>query len=292
MKGPWLSLCSVNPEIGIAHKLDKLGQPAAARKRVAVVGGGPAGMRAALFCHERGHEVTLYESSDRLGGLLRLMDAPTFKWPLVNYREYLIGQLAKSSVSVKLKTKATRDAIAAEDYDAVIIAIGAQPKLPPIPGTDQCWNVLAVFGHEKELGHRCVVIGGSESGTEVALYLAENGHDTTVLTRGSVLAPDATPIHYRETIEEYIATRPEFHVIFNATATTVGNGYVLYKPRDGQLQRIECDSVVALGGMYSRHDEAMSFHGLAADTFVIGDCYEPGNLHECNRGAYAASHQI
>jgi len=292
LKGEWLSICSVNPEMGIAHKLDKLIRPVTHKKRVAVIGGGPAGMRAAIYCDERGHEVTLFEASNRLGGQLKLMDAPTFKWPLVNFREYLIKQLAKSQVSVKLNTRATREMLAKEEYDAVIIAIGAQPKVPPIPGAERCWNIFTVFGHEKELGYRCVVIGGSESGTEAGIYLAENGHDTTVLTRRRRLAPDATPIHYRETMEGYIAACPLFHSVLHATATEVGNGYVAYTDKNGQTRRIECDSVVALGGMAPLHDEAIALYGLAAETFVIGDCYEVGNLFKCNRGAYSASHQI
>jgi len=292
LTGNWLSICSVNPEIGIAHKLDKLTRPVVRKKKVAVIGGGPAGMRAALFCSERGHSVTLYEASDKLGGQLKLMDYPTFKWPLRNYREYLIRQLLKTDVTIKLNTKATSGMLETKRYDAIILALGAEPKVPPIPGAERCWNLFTVFGNEEKLGRRCVVIGGSESGTEAGLYLAENGHDTTVLTRGAILAPEATPIHYRETIQEFYEALPNFHAICQVNTTRIEEDYVEYSDQSGKVSRIECDSVVALGGMNPLQEQAMALYGIAEETYMIGDCFEVGDIHTCNRGAYFASHQI
>jgi 2,4-dienoyl-CoA reductase-like NADH-dependent reductase (Old Yellow Enzyme family)/thioredoxin reductase len=292
LTGHWLSFCTVNPEIGIAHRLDKLTRPAGNPKKVAIVGGGPAGMRAALYAAERGHDVTLYEQTDRLGGQLKLMDAPSFKWPLVNYREYLINQLAKSKVRVLLNTLATPEILLPEDYDVLIAALGASPKLPPIPGAERCKNIFQVFGHEKELGKRCVVIGGSESGTEAGMYLAENGHDTVVLTRQDGLALDATPIHYRETMQEFYGELPDFRFITHAAATEVGEGSVTYRDADGNLHKLECDSVVALGGMQAHQQEAMALYACAKDFYMIGDCRSVGNLHTGSRDAYAVTHQF
>lgn len=276
LTGHWNSFCTVNPELGIAHKLDKLTRP--------------AGMRAALYAAERGHAVTLFEASDALGGQLKLMDAPTFKWPLVNYREYLIRQIHKSAVDVRLGTRA--DAEALRGFDVVIMALGATPKKPPIPGAEKARTVFEVFGHEAELGRRCVVIGGSESGTEAAMYLAENGHDTVVLTRQDGLALDATPIHYREIMQEFYAGLDHFGYISGASATAIGDGYVEYTDRHGETRRIECDSVVALGGMAPKQDEALSLYDGSADFYLIGDCRQVGNLHTGSRDAYAVTHQF
>ncbi len=292
LKGNWLSYCSVNPEMGINHRIQKLTKPASGKRKVAVVGGGPAGMRAALMAEERGYDVTLFEQSDRLGGQLNLMDAPTFKWPLVNYREWLKEELAVSSVEVRLNTKADKAALEAGGYDAVILALGAEPKTPPIPGAETAWNIFTVFGNEAKLGKRCVVIGGSESGTEAGLYLAENGHQVTILTRADTLAEDATPIHYRETIDEYYQTMDNISYVTGATTEEIGDGYVSYRTADGTVHRVECDSVVALGGMASRRDEAIAMFGVTADTFMIGDCQRVGNLHTCNRGAYSVVHNL
>ncbi len=292
LSGEWLSYCSVNPRMGIEHRLEKLTRPVTAKRNVAVVGGGPAGMRAAILAHERGYDVTLFEATDRLGGQLKLMDAPTFKWPLVQYRDWLIAQLAEYGVDVRLNTPATREMLEEGGYDAVILALGARPKTPPIPGADKAYSIFTVFGNEDKMGKKCVVIGGSESGTEAGLYLAENGHEVTILTRSHTLASDATPIHYRETIDEYYQTLSGISYVTHATATEIGDGYVEYRTADGETHRIECDDVVALGGMGSLHDEAMALYGVAADTFMIGDCATVGNLHVCNRGAYAAVHNL
>ena len=292
LEGEWLSYCSVNPRMGIEHRLDKLTRPTAGTHKVAVVGGGPAGMRAAILAAEKGHAVTLYEATDRLGGQLKLMDAPTFKWPLVRYRQWLEDQLAKTNVEVRLNTPATKPLLEQEGFDTVILALGATPKTPPIPGAERAYNIFTLFGHHEKLGRRCVVIGGSESGTEAGLYLAENGHEVVILTRGETLAPDATPIHYRETIDEYYQSLEHISYVTGATTTEIGDGYVEYRTAEGECVRVDCDDVVALGGMQPLWEEACGLYGVTADTYMIGDCQTVGNLHLCNRGAYAVVNNL
>ena len=292
LDGEWLSYCSVNPRMGIEHRLNKMTRPVSGHRSVAVVGGGPAGMRAALLAAQRGYDVTLFEASDVLGGQLRIMDAAAFKWPLVRYREWLIRQLEESHVTVRLNTPATRAMLEAGGFDAVILALGAQPKQPPIPGAERARNVFTTFGHEEELGRRCVVIGGSESGTETALYLACAGHEVTILTRNETLAYDATPIHYRETMDELYQQLDNISYITKATATGIGDGYVEYRSADGALHRIECDDVVALGGMRPLQEEALALCGVCVDTHIIGDCRSVGNLRLCNRDAFAVVNNL
>ncbi len=292
LEGKWLSFCTVNPKLGINHKLDQFVKPAAGKKKVAIAGGGPAGMRAALYCAERGHDVTLFEQSGQLGGQLRIMDGASFKWPLVNYREYLIRQVEKAAIDVRLNTAATPEQIRAGGYDALILALGAEPKAPPVPGAERCYNVFDAFTKGDQMGKRVVVIGGSESGTEAGMCLAEQGHEVTVLSRGTRLAPDATPIHYRECMQESIACLDTFHSILSATTTEIGDGYVIYTDAAGEQHRIECDDVVALGGMRARHDEALAFNGTAQQIFRIGDCRMVGCVRDCNRAAYVTAMQL
>ena len=130
-------VCSVNPRIGIAHVADKLYPAKPLRsKKVAVIGGGPAGMKAALVAADRGHRVTLFEASDALGGQLKHADHLPDKWALRNYKNYLISELEKSTVTVKLGTEADPAALEAEGYDAVIAGLGSKPKTAPVPGAD------------------------------------------------------------------------------------------------------------------------------------------------------------
>ncbi len=292
LDGKWISVCTVNPAIGMAHKLEKFIEPVNGVKNVAVVGGGPAGMRAALMCAERGHKVTLFEKSDALGGQLKIMDHASFKWPLVKYREYLKAQLDKAGVDIRLNCEVTAETLDGQGYDAVILALGATPKTPNIPGVEKAWDILSVFGNEDKLGKNVVVVGGSESGVEAAMYLCENGHNATVLTRQASLAPEATPIHYREIMQEAYCKLEGFDAVLEATTTEIGDGYVKYIDCDGNEQTIACDSIVALGGMEAHQDEAIALHGFAARTFMIGDCRQVGCIRDCNRTALAAAGQI
>ena len=292
LEGHWNSFCTVNPEIGIAHKLDKLTRPAGPKKKVAVAGGGPAGLRAAVYCAQRGHDVTIYEASGRLGGQLCLMDGPSFKWPLVRYRDYLIRQAEKAGVRVLLNTKAEPETLKGAGYDILIAALGARPKRPPIEGAEKCFTSFEALAGEEKLGRRCVVIGGSETGTEVAMYLAERGHETLLLTRQAMLAPDATPIHYRETMQEFYAGLENFSWRPRVSVIRVGDGFVEYRDEAGALCRADCDSVVALGGMEPQQEAAMALYGCADEFYMIGDCRQVGNIHTGSRDAYAVSHQF
>jgi NADPH-dependent 2,4-dienoyl-CoA reductase/sulfur reductase-like enzyme len=294
LKGHWNSSCSINPTLGIHHVLNHLTKPASGRKNVAIIGGGPAGMRCALFCKERGYKVTLYEKTGKLGGQLYHADYPSFKWPVRRYRDYLIQQLDKQGIEVHLNTEATPERIADGCYDAVVVAIGALPKHPNIKGADELrWNTLNLFGREAELGKNVVVIGGSESGVETALYLCETGHDVTILTRRHSLAHDATPIHYRETIVEKWASYPDrFHSILDANTVEVSQHHVVYVDTTGIRHTVCCDDVIALGGMQPLHKQAAQFYGTARQVLMIGDCYEVGNIRTCNRMAFAAANQI
>ena len=291
LSGPWVSICTVNPLQGIKHMVRRLDTPTAEVKNVAVIGGGPAGMDAAIYASERGHKVTLFEKSDKLGGQLLHTDFPSFKWPLRDFKDYLIRQLYKHGVTVKLGVEATPEMIENGGFDAVIAATGAVPKMPNIPGADAegIWNPLAVYGHEAELGKKVVIVGGSETGTETGMYLAENGHDVTVLTRQDRLATDATPIHYIEAFSEAWEALEGFGYITNAKTTSVTPNSVTYTDAEGKEQTIECDSVVVCGGVRPLQDEAMAFGGLTPRFTVIGDARKVGNVHECTRQAYAAA---
>ena len=293
-KGPWIFVCSGNPTMGIADRLDKMVSPAVCPKKVAVVGGGIAGMEATLEASRRGHRVTLYEKSAQLGGQLLHADYPEFKWPLRNFKDYMIRQVLKANITLKLGTEATPAVIAAEGYDAVIVAIGAEPKNLSIPGADSKKVVMpiAVYGHEEELGKNIVVVGGGEIGAETGLYLAECGHHVTLLTRQDRVAPDATCTHYREMFEERWLREKNFHFLTNVQIESVTDTGVIYRDKAGALCELPADNVVISGGRAADTEFALSFYGSANDFFLIGDCKTPGNVQKCMRMAYAAATRL
>jgi len=268
--------------------------PPTTSKKVAVIGGGPAGMKAAIVAAERGHKVTLFEKNYFLGGQLRHADFASFKWPLRDFKDYLIRQVSKAGVEVLLSTEATPEMIKAKGYNVVLVAAGAEPNIPDIPGAhgDNVWKPIDVYGREKELGENVVVIGGAEIGVETGMYLAENGHKVTVLTRQKELAPDAMPIHYIEQLTDAWEALDTFSFITEATTTGISKGKVTYVNPRGKSQSIKADSVVICGGMNPRQDEALKFYGSADEFHIIGDCEAGGSVLTSMRSAFATASQI
>lgn len=294
--GTYLTTCAVNPDIGISHRVGKV-EPVSPElaQRIAIVGGGPAGMRAALFASRRGHIVTLYEKEMVLGGQLTHADYPSFKWAIKRYKDFLIKKVEQDpAITVMMGTEVTPEMLTAAEYDAVIAAVGARPKFPEIEGlTDtRVWAPIEVYGRENELGKRIVVVGGGETGTETAMYLAELGHDVTILTRQDVLAPEAWCVHLYALLKRRYDAYPNLKKVFRATTSRIETGRVTYLDRDNNRNVIECDDVVVAGGAEACSDLAMSFAGTARRLIIIGDARKPGNIRSCNRTALAAIMQL
>jgi len=288
---PFLDVCSVNPKIGIAQKVKRMVSSPAAFRKVAVIGGGPAGMKAALVAAERGHTVTLFEKSDALGGQLRHADYASFQWPLRDYKDYLIRQVKKAGVDVRLNTAADPAMIAKQKFDAVIMAIGAEPVMPriSISAGVEVYNVLDVYGNEKVLGKNVVLIGSDKIGGQTGMYLAETGHEVTVLTNAEEVLP-AEGAH--QILDTYLDMK-NFHYQTKVTVTGISGGKVAYADAKGNKKSIQADSVVVYAGFKSRLDEAMTFTDTADRFFIIGDCEEVGGyVRACTRTAFAAASQI
>jgi 2,4-dienoyl-CoA reductase-like NADH-dependent reductase (Old Yellow Enzyme family)/NADPH-dependent 2,4-dienoyl-CoA reductase/sulfur reductase-like enzyme len=176
--------CAVNPYLGNETEFPEAKvKNAVVKKRVAVVGGGPAGIQALLTLCERGHEVTLYEKSDRLGGHVVPGSALPFKRDVKDYLDYLVRQANKATARVLLNTEATKELLDAEAYDALIIAVGSRPVVPPVPGIDKPhvhWAPDADTG-AVQVGAKTVIVGAGSVGIETAVGLKRAGKDVTVV---------------------------------------------------------------------------------------------------------------
>ena len=291
---PFVSVCSVNPRIGIEHRLDVLESPAQPSMRIAVIGGGPAGMKTAMDLCDRGHKVTLYEAEDHLGGAIYHADFVPFKWTLRDFKQYLIHQVEKRPIDVKLNTRATPEMVQAEGFDMVISALGASPAKPPIPGLDKPHVMVATESmiHPETVGHNVVVIGGGEVGVEAGMNLAQKGHEVTVLEMTHMLAPESTAIHYYSMFKDAWEKLPGFHSVVKATVTAVEDDRVTYLDAEGVEHAIPCDSVVISLGMRAKTDEALAFSSTADRFAIIGDCKKPATVQQAMRQAYAVAHSI
>jgi NADPH-dependent 2,4-dienoyl-CoA reductase/sulfur reductase-like enzyme len=283
----------VNPKAGIFHRVDGMIDAPVVPRKVAVIGGGPAGMKAAVVAAERGHDVTLYERSDFLGGQLRHADFASFQWPIKNYRDYLARQMEKLGVNVLLKTKATPEMIRAKGYDVTIAATGADPVVPDIPGADGAHVIspLFVYGN-KTLGKSIVVIGGDLIGTQTGVYLAQNGHEVTILTGEKRLGHDAPPVHYFSTVEQMYEAMDNFKYVTETMVTAISKDKVTYTDAKGKKKSVRADNVVVSVGRQPRRESAQQFYGTADRFFAIGDCDNAGSIRSCTRTAFAAASQI
>ena len=281
--------CSVNPLIGRSGRDLYLENPPACVKRVAVIGGGPAGMKAALQCAERGHQVTLYEKSGSLGGQLRFAKDVPFKYDLYKFTLYLIHMLEQSPVTVLLNTEATPELIAGEEYDAVIAATGASHTPPTFPVEGDFRYASEVFGRPEILGEKVVVIGGGQVGCETALYLAGCGKQVTLVGRNAVLAHDAVDT-YRVPLMDRL--EESCTCISGTACTSIDAQGIHLHHKDGQEMSLSADTVVIATGMYGHLDEAMAFADCAFDFEIIGDCLAPKNVKQAIHTAFDAANRI
>ena len=263
------AICAVNPKFGLDNVFDGMFKPSKGGKRVAVIGGGPAGLRAAIVAAERGHQVTVFEKEDKLGGQANHSDYVYGKWGIKRFRDWEIGQCEKLGVEIRLGTEATPELIEAGNYNAVIAAPGADPIHLDIPGGKEAPHPIEMFGREAELGHKVVVVGGTMTAMEFAMYLRDTGHEVVVITRstmGSNIGGHDAPQTLRYLKEKYSDIREIDH----AQILSVDGGKAVYE-KDGQTLEESFDSVVVNGGVRPRVAEAEAFFGTAPEFYVVGD---------------------
>ncbi|WP_321971569.1 FAD-dependent oxidoreductase [Paratractidigestivibacter sp.] len=190
--------CSVNPNSGFGYYPDRLPKPEASR-RVLVEGGGVAGMQAAVTAARRGHDVTLAEASDRLGGVLLFAEKDHDKREWIDFIEVLKQELAEEGVKVELGRTVDAAYLAEVAPEHVIIATGAKNKACPLPGAERAMNAADSYYHLDELGHSIVIAGGGLTACETALNLAALGHEVTLVARKARITP-STFGYYRNAL--------------------------------------------------------------------------------------------
>ena len=180
--------CSINPNSGLGYYPDRLPEPEG-RRRVLVVGGGVGGMQAAITAARRGHDVTLAEATDRLGGVLLFAEHDHDKREWIDFVEVLKRELAEADATVELNTVVDEAYLERMRPEHVIIAVGAHNRGCSLPGAERAMDASDSYYHMDELGHSIVIAGGGLTACETALNLAAAGHEVTMVVRKPRITP-------------------------------------------------------------------------------------------------------
>ena len=180
--------CSINPNSGLGYYPDRLPEPEG-RRRVLVVGGGVGGMQAAITAARRGHDVTLAEASDRLGGVLLFAEHDHDKREWIDFVEVLRRELAETDATVELNTVVDEAYLERMRPEHVIIAVGAHNRGCSLPGAERAMDASDSYYRMDELGHSIVIAGGGLTACETALNLAAAGHEVTMVVRKPRITP-------------------------------------------------------------------------------------------------------
>ena len=281
--------CSVNARAG--KEAEYSIEPAKQRKKVFVIGGGPAGMEAARVAALRGHEVILADNRDQLGGQLQVAVLPPHKEELGNLTNYLAGQMKKLGVKVRLGEEVTVKTVEELKPDAVIVASGAVPIVPDIPGMGGKNVAIAidVLTGRRKVGERVVIVGGGLVGCETAELLAEKGKKVVILEMLNRIGADIGRTTRWVTMGRLrnLGVRMER----NAKVEEITDKGVRVS-RDGSSEFFEADSVVLAVGMESNRQLAQELEGKVAALYVIGDSAQPGKITEASESALRVAREV
>jgi 2,4-dienoyl-CoA reductase-like NADH-dependent reductase (Old Yellow Enzyme family)/thioredoxin reductase len=272
-------LCAVNAEIGREreYRIVKVKK----KKKVLVVGGGPAGLEAARVASLRGHEVTICEKGGSLGGKLLLAAIAPFKSDIEALKDYLIRQIGRQGIPFKLHTEVTPSIVRSMNPDVVIVATGAIPIIPPIPGIKRKKVLTAAdfLANQASIGDRIVILGGGIVGCEAAAILAEMRKRVTIVEIMDGLARDMMVLQGRDVLLDLLADKG-VTMLTQTRCEEISDQGVVIADAWGGSRTIEADSILLACGSVPESTIFQKLNGNAYAIYAAGDCVKPQTILE------------
>ena len=283
--------CAVNPMIG--RELDGMEiLPARQKKKVLVVGAGPGGLKAAETAALRGHHVILCEKENEVGGILKEEQAVPFKYEMYQLGKTLALLCQRAGVELRLNTAVDRAYIEREAPDAVILALGSSPIVPPIPGLDG-ENVIVVneyYEKQDRVKDTVAVLGGGLAGSELAIHLARMGKTVSLIEMRPELAPDANIRHRPLLLKEL--EQQNVHIYTSHKGLRVTEAGVVAANPQGEEVLIPGKTVICALGQRANAAEVNALRGTAPYVAVVGDCGRVSNITAAIYQGYHAALDI
>lgn len=269
--------CAVNPTC-YAEKEYALPSDTGLKRKVLIIGGGPAGMEAAITAKRRGFEVDLWEKADKLGGTLWPAGGPDFKADVLKLITYLETQCHKLGVNISLNKAATKDNIKGLDYDRIILATGANPAMPPIEGIEKTVLATDYLTHQVTTGDNVVIIGAGLAGSEAACDLAGQGKNTVLIEMlPDILALANHCLNNDQHLRNMIKDRG-VNVVTGAKVTKITDDSITYE-KDGEVHTVSCDTVLNAAGFKPNNQlEDLLEEEYDDKVVVIGDAVAPRKI--------------
>jgi 2,4-dienoyl-CoA reductase-like NADH-dependent reductase (Old Yellow Enzyme family)/thioredoxin reductase len=289
MKGKGIS-CAVNPEAGKEYERYTQVVPAVYKKKVAVVGSGPAGLQAVLTAVEAGHDVTLFEKNETLGGTLYYVSLPDFKSDFKEYMNYIVRAVLESGAAIETGVEVTAELIKKRGFDSVIVATGATTFKPNIEGANDAaiYDPLKVLDGQIPGGEEVIVCGAGLCGCEVAMFLAEQGKKVTMIDRLPEAAQEM-PIYSRWVLNAKMAEL-EISVKTNHKINKMTSSLVECS-HDGEEVSYQADAVICALGLKPRKEltEQLRETCQGVDIVPVGDTNEARKIMQAvHEGFHAA----